>query len=83
MVRLKGLEPQGTFSEVRLGVNVKTGNTAAIKVVDRGAFEKFQALRNSRLSLVHEAELLVSRSPRVGCKICMTGDQWIADPAAI
>ena len=56
---------KGTFSEVRLGVNVKTGETAAIKVVDRSAFEKFQALRNSRLSLLHEAQLLVSCSARV------------------
>ncbi|CAJ1379758.1 unnamed protein product [Effrenium voratum] len=51
---------KGSFSEVRLGVRVRDGRKHAVKVVSRRVFEKFQSSRKSRLSLVHEAELLKS-----------------------
>jgi len=51
---------KGTFSEVRRGVCVRDGQFRAIKVVNRNKFNSFQMLRGSRLSMVHEAELLTS-----------------------
>jgi len=48
----------GNFSEVRLGVEVKTARRAAVKVIDKKKFLSFQSRRESHLSLSSEAEML-------------------------
>eukprot|EP00928_Gymnodinium_smaydae_P031013 TRINITY_DN22905_c0_g1_i1.p1 TRINITY_DN22905_c0_g1~~TRINITY_DN22905_c0_g1_i1.p1 ORF type:complete len:510 (-),score=111.15 TRINITY_DN22905_c0_g1_i1:264-1793(-) len=52
----------GNFSEVRLGVHVKTGEQRAVKVIDKRSFEQFQRKRDSRLALRSEAETLAGLS---------------------
>jgi len=50
----------GNFSEVRLGLRVKTGESFAVKVIDIKKFQTFQNKRESHLSLSSEAEVLTS-----------------------
>lgn len=48
----------GKFSEVRLGVKIKTGARFAVKVINKKEFLTFQTKRQSHLSLSSEAEVL-------------------------
>jgi len=48
----------GAFSEVRLGVRVRTGERFAVKVIDKLKFTTFQRGRKSRLTLQCEARML-------------------------
>jgi len=48
----------GTFSQVRLGVEVKGGHKRAIKVMEKKRFYQFQSKRNTELPLTSEAEVL-------------------------
>lgn len=50
----------GNFSEVKLGVHVETGETRAVKVMDKSKFKQFQSKRDSHLSLSSEAEVMTS-----------------------
>eukprot|EP00927_Polykrikos_kofoidii_P024378 TRINITY_DN22182_c0_g1_i1.p1 TRINITY_DN22182_c0_g1~~TRINITY_DN22182_c0_g1_i1.p1 ORF type:complete len:632 (-),score=93.21 TRINITY_DN22182_c0_g1_i1:394-2103(-) len=50
----------GNFSEVRLGVEVASGEKRAVKVIDKKKFLTFQNKRESQLSLSSEAEVLMS-----------------------
>lgn len=50
----------GNFSEVKLGVHVRTGRTCAVKVMDKSKFKQFQCKRESHLSLFSEAEVMTS-----------------------
>eukprot|EP00927_Polykrikos_kofoidii_P032062 TRINITY_DN27420_c0_g1_i1.p1 TRINITY_DN27420_c0_g1~~TRINITY_DN27420_c0_g1_i1.p1 ORF type:complete len:546 (-),score=88.66 TRINITY_DN27420_c0_g1_i1:164-1801(-) len=50
----------GNFSEVRLGVNVRTAERRAVKVINKKSFHQFQKRRDSRLSLRSEAQTLIS-----------------------
>jgi len=51
---------RGAFSEVRLGIEVETGERRAIKVINTTKFAAFQRGQDSRLSLRSEAETLSS-----------------------
>lgn len=50
----------GNFSEVKLGLEVKTGQPRAVKVMDKNKFKQFQSKRESHLSLSSEAEVMTS-----------------------
>ncbi|CAK0828238.1 unnamed protein product [Prorocentrum cordatum] len=50
----------GFFSRVHVGLQVKTGERRAVKVVDKSKFLSFQARSRSHLQLSSEAEVLTS-----------------------
>lgn len=49
----------GNFSEVKLGVEVRSGEKRAVKIIDKKKFLAFQNKRQSQLSLKDEAEVLM------------------------
>eukprot|EP00929_Paragymnodinium_shiwhaense_P112559 TRINITY_DN80806_c0_g1_i1.p1 TRINITY_DN80806_c0_g1~~TRINITY_DN80806_c0_g1_i1.p1 ORF type:complete len:503 (-),score=118.20 TRINITY_DN80806_c0_g1_i1:297-1805(-) len=48
----------GNFSQVKLGVEQKTGDRRAVKVSSKNSFYQFQRKRDTRLTLRSEAEVL-------------------------
>lgn len=50
----------GNFSEVRLGLAVKTGDRRAVKMINKAKFQGFRKKRSSNQNLTDEAELLLS-----------------------
>lgn len=52
----------GNFSQVKLGVDVKTGEKRAVKVSSKSSFFQFQRKRDTRLTLRSEAEVLANLS---------------------
>lgn len=50
----------GNFSEVRLGVNVKTAEKRAVKIIDKKKFVQFQNKRDTTLTLSDEASVMAS-----------------------
>jgi serine/threonine protein kinase len=49
----------GNFSEVRLGVNVQSGDKRAVKIIDKKKFVQFQNKRESHLCLNSEADVML------------------------